>query len=269
MFNFYLFNKSYEKATAVQIEDNLQVLNDLAVAERKEEDFFYFSESLWGIDTADGNFSDVVFSKIQDRQLGQLVIPRLFQTVTSIQEEFTSLEEFDQSNYHIYNAFYGVVFDEPKSERYIVDKETYEKYKNKCLWDITPKTLWERKDKLFSRLIFCPCVEGDLGKIGAKYLPQIVSRLTTLDKFAEAQWLVGEFDYREANNMTSLRISPESKETMKQEKLYNQRLFKMPDGSTKHFDWHIKTGDLRIYFYPENKKIFIGYIGKHLSTVKY
>ena len=267
MFNFYLFNKSYEKANTAQIENNLQVLNDLAIVEHKEEDFFCYSESLWDIDTADGNFSEVVFSKIQDRQLSQLVIPRLFPSMTSIREEFSSLEEFDQSNYHIYNAFYGVIFDEPQSERYIIDKETYAKFKEKCLWEITFKTLWERKEILFSRLILCPGVEDDLKDIGAKYLPQIVSRLTALDKFAEAQWLDGEFDYWKASNMTSLRISPESKETMKQEKYSNQRLFKTPDGSTKCFDWHIKTGDLRIYFYPENKKVFVGYIGKHLATV--
>jgi len=269
MFNFYLYNNSYKKANAVQIEDNLQVLNDLAVVERKEEDFFMFNESIWNIDTVDGNFSDVVFSKMQDRQLSQLVIPKLFQAITTIQEEFLSLEEFDQADYRIYNAFYGVVFDEPVLERYIVDKETYTIYREQCLRDITPKTLWERKEKLFSRLILCPRVEGDLEKIGAKYLDQIVNRLIALDKFAQKQWFDGEFDYREANEMTSLRISPESKETMKQKKLKDMRMFKTPDGTTKCFDLHIKTGELRFHFYPENKKIFIGYIGKHLPTVKY
>jgi len=269
MFNFYLSNNSYEKANTVQIEDNLQVLNDLAIVERKEEDFFMLSESLWNINTVDGNFSDVINLKIRDKQLRQLVIPRLFQTITTIQEEFSTLEEFDQTDYQTYNAFYGVVFDEPVSERYIVDKETYSKYKEKCLWDITPKTFWERKEKLFSRLIFCPRVEGDLEILGAKYLSQILDRLITLDRFAQTQWLNGEFDYRKANMTTSLRISPESKETMSQEKFSNMRLFKTPDGSTKCFDLHIKTGDLRLYFYPENRKIFIGYIGKHLQTVKF
>jgi len=268
MFNFYLYNNSYEKANATRIEENLQVLNDLAVAERKEEDLFMFSESLWEIDTADGNFADVVFSKI-DKQLGQLVIPRLFRTITAIQEEFSNLEEFDQSNYRTYKAFYGVVFDKPVSERYIVNKETYKNYKEKCLRDVTPKTLWERRGILFSRLILCPRVEDDLKTLGVAYIAKILDRLTALDKFAQTQWLAGEFNYQQAKNMTYLEISPESESTMKQEKLSNMRLCKTPDGSTKCFNWHIKTGDLRLYFYPENKKIFIGYIGKHLPTVKY
>jgi hypothetical protein len=268
MFNFYLFNKSYEKASIVQIEENLRVLNDLAIAERAKEDYFWKSESLWYCNTADGSFYDVVFSKIPDKQLRDLVLPRLFQAITSVQEEFLSLEEFDQC-YRIYNAFYGVVFDSPTSERYIINKETYSAFRKKCLWNITPKTLWERKEKLFSKLIFCPDVENNLDDIGSQYFSQIVSRLTALDRYAEKEWIDGKFDYRKANRLSPLNISPESESTMQQKKYYNERVFKMPDGTTRCFELHIKTGDLRFHFYPENGKIFIGYIGMHLSTVKY
>jgi hypothetical protein len=266
MFNFYLYNKSYEKANTVQIEENLRVLNDLVFAERAEEDFFWKNESIWNCNTTDGTFYEVVFSKIPDKQLRQQVLPRLLAAIKSIPEEFANLEEFDQY-YKVYNAFYGVIFDTPVFERYITNKETYSAFKEKFLWDITPKSLWERKEKLFSRLILCPCVEDNLDKIGSKYLTQIVSKLSALDKYAAKEWMVGEFNYREANSSTSLRISPESKGTM--EKYYNERLFKMPNGITKCFELHIKTGELRFHFYPENGKIYIGYIGKHLPTVKY
>jgi len=266
MFNFYLYNKSYEKANAVQIEENLRALNDLVFAERAEEDFFLKNESIWNCNTIDGNFSDVIFSKIHDKQLSQQVIPKLLSAITSISQDFLDLEEFDKY-YKIYNAFYGVVFDSPALERYITNKETYSAFKKKYLWDITPKTLWERKEKLFSKLILCPSVEDDLKKIGSKYFSQIVNKLVALDKYVTTKWLVGEFNYRDANYSSSLTISPESKGTM--EKYGNERLFKMPDGTTKYFELHIKTGDLRFHFYPENRKIYIGYIGKHLPTVKY
>ena len=261
-----MYNKSYEKSNAVQIEENLRVLNDLVFTERAEEDFFLKNESIWNCNTADGNFSDVVFSKIPDKQLSQQVLPRLFSAVTSIPEEFSSLEEFDQYC-KVYNAFYGVIFDAPTSVRYVTNKETYSAFKEKYLWELNAKTIWERKELLFSKIILCPGVSRDLDKIGQKYLPQIVSKLVILDKYAAGNWLNGEFSYRDANNSTSLRISPESKGTM--EKYYNERLFKMPDGSTKCFELHIKTGDLRFHLYPENNKIYIGYIGKHLPTVKY
>jgi len=266
MFNFYLYNKSYERASSLQIQENLQELNDLVCAERAEEDFFWKNDSIWSCKTVDGDFYEVISSKIPDKQLRHQVLPRLLNSITSIPQEFTSLEEFDKY-YKIYNAFYGIFFDDPTSERHITNKETYSVFKKKYLWDITPKSLWERKEILFSRLILCPGVEDNLIKIGSKYLPQIISRLVELNKYVVKNWLNGEFEYREANSSTSLRISPESEGTMK--KYANERLFKMPDGSSRYFELHIKTGDLRIYFYPENSKIYIGYIGMHLPTIKF
>jgi hypothetical protein len=49
----------------------------------------------------------------------------------------------------------------------------------------------------------------------------------------------------------------------------NERIFQMPSGGTEIFELHIKTGDLRFHFYPDNKnfKIFVGYIGPHLNTI--
>jgi len=266
MFNFYLYNKSYEKANTVEIQENLRVLNDLVFVERSREDFFCKNESIWDYKTVDGDFLEVIFSKIPDKQLRQQVLPKLFSAITSIPEEFVNLEEFDKC-YKIYNAFYGVIFDIPSSERYITNKETYSIFKKKCLWDITANSLWERKEMLFSRLILCPHIENDLKKIGSMYLSQIVSRLIALDKYADTKWISGEFNYKDANNSTSLIIHKESDRTM--DKYGNKRLFKMPDGTPKYFELHIITGELRFHFYPENYKIYIGYIGPHLPTVKY
>jgi hypothetical protein len=43
----------------------------------------------------------------------------------------------------------------------------------------------------------------------------------------------------------------------------------MPDGRRECFELHIKTGNLRFHFLPENGRIYIGYIGKHLDTDKF
>jgi hypothetical protein len=269
MFNFYLFNKSYEKADCALLEENLRILNDLVIVEREEEDFFWKNDSIWYCNTADGIFSDVVFSKIQDKQLSQHVIPRLFQVISSIPEEFLSLDEFDRSRFRIYNAFYGMIFDDPVSDRYITDKDTYSTFKTKYLFDVTHKSLWERRDLLFSRVILCPDVEKNLKTIGNAYLKQILKKLLTLDRYAIKEWTCGKFNYENANRHSSLTISPESKATMSQEKYKYIRSFKMPDGSIECFDLHIKTGDLRIYFYPKDERLYVGYIGTHLPTVMY
>jgi len=257
-------------ANIAQIEKNFRILNDLVIVERAKEDYFLRNESLWSCNTADGIFYDVVFSKIQDKQLSQQVIPKLLQNITSISEEFSTIEEFNKSNFRIYNAFYGIVFDEPLLDEYIRNKETYlifkNKYKDEYLSKITPKILWEKKELLFSKVVLCPGIEDDLKKIEVKDLTTIVVKLIALDRYVAENWTSGSFNYHKANEQISLRISPESESTMN--KYGGERSFKMPDGTIQCFELHIKIGSsLRIHFYPKDREIFVGYIGKHLSIV--
>jgi len=69
------------------------------------------------------------------------------------------------------------------------------------------------------------------------------------------------------NENYSLNISPESQPTLR--KFGYQRRFKLPNGTRETFEFHIKTGNLRLHFYPDNNthEIYIGYIGKHLDIV--
>ena len=66
-------------------------------------------DSIWDIETADGNFSEVIFSKLQDEQLQYTVLPIMFQAINTIEDEILSLDQFDEE-YEIYNAFYGINF---------------------------------------------------------------------------------------------------------------------------------------------------------------
>jgi hypothetical protein len=56
---------------------------------------------------------------------------------------------------------------------------------------------------------------------------------------------------------------------MSQAKYRNQRMFTMPDGRKECFELHIKVGNLRFHLFPENGKIYVGYIGKHLDTDRF
>ncbi len=56
---------------------------------------------------------------------------------------------------------------------------------------------------------------------------------------------------------------------MKREKLKNDGMFKLPDGGTECFELHLKLGDIRIHIFPDNFKVYVGYIGTHLPTVKH
>jgi len=137
----------------------------------------------------------------------------------------------------------------------------------KCKRDSLQKSidLWERRKEFFPNLEFCSEVEKQLKNIGiSKTLTQIIARLNTLDKYVNTHWQNGAFSYEDANERTNLRISPESNQTL--QKFGTLRKFTIPGQGRKVFDLHIKTGDLRFHFYPDEhiKKIYIGYIGKHL-----
>jgi hypothetical protein len=240
----------------------------LVISERKGDDSFLKHDSIWNIKTIDGEFGEVVFSKLEDQFLSQIVLPKLFNAIDSIPNEIKNFEEFD-SLFKIYNAFYGINFTGFDSKRCITDKSSYVEFRKNHLWDLTPESLWERRKVLFSRIVLCANVENDIKKIGGTYLEQIVNKLKELDKYLVIYWTEGLFNYKDANEKAPLNISPESKKTMEQEKYYNQRLFSMPDGRKLCFDLHIKTGNLRFHFYPENGKVYVGYIGKHLDTYKY
>lgn len=269
MFNFYLSKIGYITASPIEIKENLILLNEIIVEEPKPEDTFLKNKNIWEMETKDGVFGEVIFSdKFNDTQFAHIVIPKLIESIKSIDEEFTSIDEFDNSNYKIYNSFYGAKFDNP-DKRHISDKEKYEQFKNENLWDLTPETFWERREQLFSEIVLCPSVKNDLKSIGSIYLNQIKDKLVELDNYIVKHWKNGNFNYIDANAKSSLNISPESKKTMEQEKYYNQRVFKLPNGKSECFELHIKTGNLRFHFFPEDYKIYVGYIGKHLETIKF
>ncbi|MFI5137865.1 MAG: hypothetical protein ACHQIM_08550 [Sphingobacteriales bacterium] len=138
----------------------------------------------------------------------------------------------------------------------------YQNYQLECLKK--SKEIWERRVEFFSNLELCEEIEKQIEKIGvSKTLFLIIDRLKTLNDYVK-HWENGDFDYQDANQTTNLRISPESESTLR--RFSSIRKFTIPGQGKKLFDLHIKTADLRLHFYPDNnsKKVYVGYIGKHL-----
>lgn len=267
MFNYYLFNPSYVDAATNVLEHNLQTLQEL-FSGRKANETFLKHDSIWDIKVADGTFAEVVFSSFADKQFSNQVLPHLLQQINSVETQIESIDDFND-RYRIYNAFYGINFQAVPKESCICNLATYSAFYEKNNWELTPQTLWERREELFSRIIFCPNVEAQIRMIGGTYLQQIIDKIRKLDNYAVNYWNEGVFSYGNANNNAALNISPESISTMNHQELVNLRMFSLPDGRRECFELHIKTGNLRFHFHPENFKIHIGYIGKHLPTSRH
>ncbi|MEN8215154.1 MAG: hypothetical protein ABFS56_02000, partial [Pseudomonadota bacterium] len=91
--------------------------------------------------------------------------------------------------------------------------------------------------------------------------------LKRLNQYAK-DWIEGAYSVQRLREY-GLDVSGESDGTLIK---YGQlRKFRLPNRERKLFEQHIKTGDLRFHFYPDEKTktIYVGYIGKHLPTEKY
>lgn len=128
--------------------------------------------------------------------------------------------------------------------------------------------IWERRGELFPNLEFCEVVRKQLENIlvGQLELQPVIRTLFELQKCSKT-WKSGAF----STQGYSIETSGESQETLN--RYSQQRTFKCPDGQERLFVQHVKLRmcNWRIYFLPDrpDRRILIGYIGRHLQTVKY
>ncbi len=124
--------------------------------------------------------------------------------------------------------------------------------------------LWDRSAEFFPKLMFCDAVASQMASLPAIALPSVMRGLFQLNQYA-GEWVSGGFNERQVGCM----VSPDSQSTMQQ--YAAERTFRCPDGQPYTFSWHAKVGFWRIYFRwnDTNRQLLIGYVGPHLSTVKF
>lgn len=127
--------------------------------------------------------------------------------------------------------------------------------------------VWNRREELFPNLEFCDAVRKQLEEIraGQLELQPVVSILFELHKCCKS-WNNGYFNL----DGYPIEESGESKPTLG--KYFKERTFGCPDGKERLFERHVKLRfcNWRIHFFAEQPGIvIIGYIGRHLPTVKY
>ncbi|MCG6133318.1 MAG: hypothetical protein MET45_01405 [Nostoc sp. LLA-1] len=127
--------------------------------------------------------------------------------------------------------------------------------------------IWNRREELFPNLKFCNAVRRQLEDIrtGQLELQTVVRILFELQKCCK-HWNNGYFNL----DGYPLEESGESKPTL--DKYFKERTFCCPDGKERLFERHIKLRgcNWRIHFFAEQPgTVIIGYIGRHLPTVKY
>ncbi len=127
--------------------------------------------------------------------------------------------------------------------------------------------LWNRREELFPNLEFCDAVSKQLQNIRTRQLElqPVVKTLFELQNCCK-NWNTGFFSVEGY----LLEESGESEATVN--KYSKERTFRCPDGQERVFERHVKLRlcNWRIHFFAEKPgKVIIGYVGRHLPTVKY
>lgn len=138
--------------------------------------------------------------------------------------------------------------------------------KEQCARITTGIKLVELSTEIFPAITFSDEAKSQLLALTGteQYFPEVIRHFLILNQTMQS-WERGEY------NPQGISWSPESKTTMAQ--FGDKRVFKCSDGVSRKFNLHTKlfSANHRIYFEPilESKTVHIGYVGKHLPTVKY
>ena len=272
MFNFYLFGEGYSDVSPSVLHSNINGLIKICHGQPREEDHFMMNPyRFWDtVISTNEKLADVMFAQEfwPDPQFAIMVLPRLFNTIKNIEADFRSVEEMDAEFPEKANAFYCALNPEAHP-RVLIDHPAYARFKSDRLRPAICKDIYDRRSLLFSHLDFCGKATEQLEKGGTTNVAQIFDRLKELNRYAEESWGKGEkFRVDHLCATTSLNASPESDTTLNDSQLNSLRSFSLPDGRTQVFSLHLKFGDYRIHFFPENNRIYVGYIGPHLPTSK-
>ncbi|KAA6327939.1 hypothetical protein EZS27_023116 [termite gut metagenome] len=261
MNNFYLLNE------AIDVNDykTFKVgMLELSAIEKEEDDRFLKQNTIWDL-------SMIVNHLYSDYGQEEQVISQFIEQIATIEDDITQEFSFNRVYPNELNAYLGIDFYNTSisSQKQITNNDSFQTFKRDNLWSVTFRNIWDRRRKLFPNIELCGEVKEQCLKIGDSSLfNQMVKVLKKFDS-AVSKWKSesGVFSYAIINQTYSLNISPESAPTMN--KYGDERRFKLPGGKTELFELHIKTGDLRFHFFPDNitRKVYIGYIGHHLSTI--
>ncbi len=264
---YYMYPPAYEGTTCNSIEHNLKELNKVLTKHSDMYDILCYDNTLFNVATEDNNtFADAIFSNLPDIQFRRVILPRIFTKLTVIENNLADKESMDTAFPDSRNALWGILFQEDKPYN-LTNADKYLAFRYTTVREaLNESNFRELRKLIFKNLVFTDDAISQITTVGDKIFNQIIDRLQELDRYS-SKWLQGAFSIKDINGQTALNISDESDTVKNNEKLRRERYFTLPDIGGQYCYLHIKTGDLRFHFYPDNKShtVYIAYIGPHLS----
>jgi hypothetical protein len=141
------------------------------------------------------------------------------------------------------------------SKQFHIEKHNsfFDKLEEEVKLGIKQDDFWDKKEELFSKIKFVDEVEKQVKELDKMVFCQAVSILRDIETNRKI--------------LSDFTISGEGETVRTNPDLKSQREFKV-NGKKEFFEKHIKnlSNGHRIHFLEKKDEIYIGYIGKHLST---
>ena len=238
-------------------------IDELILIDKEEGDVFYKNNSLDEVE----NYYELYQQYTQENQVRAKYLEQLTPSTANPK----TIDELAQVFPNSAAGFFGIIFpklgiDEKFCVRNNIEFMEFKLFFSSLLFaSLSSSNFSKLKKDCFPKIDFCGESEQQLLSFGdGKFFRQCIEQLYILQNQIK-DWKTGVFNYQDVIKNTALNISPESSSTMGKYK--HERLFSTPKGGSSYFDLHIKLGNLRIYILEDNdnKKIFVGYIGPHLT----
>jgi len=263
---YYMYPPAYEGTTCNSIEQNLKELNKVLTKHSDMYDTFCYDNTLFNVATErNSTFAETIYSKLPDIQFRKVILPQILTKLTVIGNNLADKESMDTAFPESGNALWGILFHEDKPYN-LTDADRYLAFRSVTVREaLNEGNFRELRKLMFKNLVFTDDAISQITTVGNKIFNQIIDRLLELDRYS-SEWTQGSFSIKGVNERTALNISDESDNVKTNEKLRRKRYFTLPGIGGVHCYLHIKTGDLRFHFYPDDNShtVYIAYIGPHL-----
>lgn len=263
MINFFLYNNAIDLDDIDEFIYGMSELN-LIFEEKLSEEIFYKHNNVWAIRP--------IIQLYKEPRQDSNFLHKFIGSLNECNIDYTSSNDVDNAFPNDKNGFLGITFSENDSINEncrITNKTQANLFRSGDLKEISVNDFWKNKEQLFSNLIFCENVKEQIENFGdSKKFAIVKQTLIDVNKYlinqSKCKLSMGKLIHE-----LPFKISPESDQTLSQ--YSKERCFKIPSGDKLIFNYHIKKGEMRIYLEPvkDTNKLYIGYVGKHLSTVIY
>jgi len=141
-----------------------------------------------------------------------------------------------------------------KIEHFYTYKDFFHEFEENNKLGITQDNFWNKRKEFFpNKIVFCREIEKQIKKLDKTIFDQSIGILRDIDSNKK---LITDYNY--SGEKETVKTNP---------KMIKERTFTI-DNNKIFFENHIKSlaNGYRIYFLEQENKIYIGYIGKHLSN---